>query len=60
MLTNVPAMSATNVITFIDNLAKTTAAGIVEAGGSSFGSSNPVVTLTNATLSANTSTGGDA
>ena len=59
MLTNAPAMSATNV-TFTNNVARTTSGGIVEAGGLSFGSNNPVVTLTNATLSANTATGGDA
>ena len=59
MLTNAPAMAATNV-TFTGNLAQTTAGGIAEAGGLSFASNSPVVTLTNATLSANTATGGDA
>jgi hypothetical protein len=59
MLTNSPAMSATNV-TFTDNLAKTSTGGIAEAGGLSFASNNPMVTLTNATLSANTASGGGA
>ncbi len=59
MLTNAPLMSATNV-TFNNNVARTTSGGIVEAGGLSFGSNNPVVTLTNATLSANMATGGSA
>ena len=58
MLTNAPAMSATNV-TFTGNLAQTSAGGIAEAGGLSFGSNGPVITLTNATLSANTATGSD-
>jgi hypothetical protein len=58
MLTNAPAMSATNV-TFTGNLARTTAGGIAEAGGLSFGSNGPVITLTNATMSANTATGSD-
>ncbi len=56
MLTNAPAMSATNV-TFTGNVARTTAGGIAGAGGLDFGSNNPVITLTNATLSANTATG---
>jgi len=56
MLTNAPPMSATNV-TFTGNVAETTAGGIVEAGGLSFGSNGPVITLTNATLSANMATG---
>jgi hypothetical protein len=59
VLTNAAAVSASN-ITFTNNLAKTTAGGVVEAGGLSFGSNGPVITLTNATLSANTATGGDA
>jgi hypothetical protein len=55
-------MTAVNV-TFTDNVARTTHGGSVEAGGLSFGSNNPTITLTNATLSGNTvagGTGGDA
>ncbi len=59
MLTNAPAMSATNV-TFTGNLAQATGGGLAEAGGLVFGSNSPVVTLTDATLSANTATGGTA
>ncbi len=59
MLTNAPALSATNV-TFTGNLAQATGGGLAEAGGLSFGSNSPVVTLTDATLSANTASGGVA
>jgi hypothetical protein len=59
VLTNAAAISATDV-TFTGNLVRTTAGGSAESGGLTFASNGPVITLTNATLSANTAIGGSA